>query len=134
MATKLQAVQDELAQLKRMLAGLGIGAPAPLLASDKDRADYIEHGSEKHAVLLGLVKAEPDDESLYVVHDGYRLEDEITAYTHHHNPAQVALLTLRQKISELKAGKPPISTNAPPIWTPISREGETWSRVARGTV
>ena len=130
MTGKLQQVQNELTQLKAMLAAMGIGTPAPPLASDKDRADYIEHGGEQHATLLGLVKSEAGDEDIYIVYDGYRLENEL-AFSHHHDPRQAALLTLRQKISELKAGKPPILDSALSLQTPGTHDGATWTQMAR---
>ncbi|MCP4540679.1 MAG: hypothetical protein GY832_26370 [Chloroflexi bacterium] len=135
MTSRLEAVQNELAQLKEMLARAGIGIPRPSLASDKDRADYIEFGSERHAVHLGLVKAEKGDGELYIVYEGqkgaYRLEDEITAYMHHHDPRQVARMTLRHKVKVLEAGKPSIPTSAPPLQTPGTHDGAIWTQVAR---
>lgn len=136
MTSRLEAVQNELAQLKGMLAQLGIVTPRPSLASDKDRADYIEFGSLAHAVHLGLVKAEKGDEEFYIVYQGekgaYRLEDEITAFMHYHRPQQVARMTLHQKVNVLEGGKPSIPASAPPLQTPGTHDGAIWTQVARG--
>ncbi len=135
MTTRLEAVQAELAQLKAMLEQRGLVIPRPSLASDKDRADYIEFGSPEHMALLGLVKAEKGDGELYLIYEGkkgaYRLEDEITAFMHYHEPRQVAQMTLRQKVNVLEKGKPSIPASAPPLQTPGTHDGAIWTQMAR---
>jgi hypothetical protein len=75
--------------------------------------DYIEHGSPEHAALMGLRKAKPDDA---VQLDGWTLAD----MTMFGPQATEAFLreTLRQKVNELKAGKPSVPEYSPQMWTP----------------
>ena len=87
----------------------------------KETGDYIAHGSPEHAALLGLRKADKDDE-LQV--DGWTLVD-ITMFGPQVNETYIRS-TIRQKISELKAGAPPVPQSddprkpgyAPPMWSP----------------
>lgn len=60
------------------------------------RSDFVEHGSEQHAALLGLRTATEDDK---IVHKGYALMD-VTAYG---PTAREDFLetVLRQRVSEL---------------------------------
>lgn len=81
----------------------------------------VKHGSDDHASLLGLKKAEKDD--AYQV-DGWTLVD-VTAFGPQATEAYIKEV-LRQKVSELKAGPPPMPQSkdpykpnyAPPIWVP----------------
>ena len=82
--------------------------------------DYVEHGSDRHAGLLGLRKAEKDDEPQL---DGWALED-MTMW----GPTatdKFLMLMLRQKVNELKSKPPKMQSEdpfapayAPPIWRP----------------
>ena len=54
--------------------------------------DYVPHGSDQHAGLLGLRKAEKDDEPQ---RDGWALQD-VTMYR-----PEYLVQILRQKVSEL---------------------------------
>jgi hypothetical protein len=133
MTTKIQALEQRIEQLTQILAQRGIFMPRATPATDKDRADYIEFGSPAHLVLLGLVEVEPGDEDIYITCESkgktYRLEDEITAFVHCHDPKQVAALTLRQKISEFEAGRPTVPSFADaPLWTPEPMDGESWQQ------
>lgn len=84
---------------------------------DKKITDFIAHGSEKHAAILGLI---PDKNAP----DGYRLADP-TAFGPQATKDYVDEV-LRQKIATLKAGAPPVpqSTDrskpnfAPALWVP----------------
>lgn len=130
MTTKIQRLEEQLAALQQTLAAHGIGLPSASVASDKDRADYIEHGSEKHMALLGLVYVEKSDEIPYITHESggkvYRLEDEVTAYMHYADPPKIARLVLGQKVRELET-KPKPPQNAPPLWMPDAQSGQ-WAR------
>ena len=83
--------------------------------------DHVPHGSARHAAILGLI---PDKENSL----GYRLADS-TAFGPQATPAYLEEV-LRQKVSELKAGSPPIPQSddnrkpnyAPPLWLPIEPE------------
>jgi hypothetical protein len=77
------------------------------------RPDYIEFGSEKHALFLGLKHAQEDDADQI---DGWALAD-MTAY----GPgARKEFLheILRQKVNEWKSGAPPVIPDAPEMWRP----------------
>ena len=75
--------------------------------------DYIKHGSDAHASLMGLRKAKADDA---VQMDGWTLQD----MTMFGPQATEAFLreTLRQKVNELKAGSPSVNESAPQMWSP----------------
>lgn len=81
--------------------------------------DYVEPGSDRHAAMLGLKKADEYDNP---TQDGWALQD-VTAYGPAARPEFLAQ-TLRQKVSELTSGpyKPqsedPFAPNyAPPLRT-----------------
>ena len=89
----------------------------------KQRLDYVERGSAKHATILGL---EPDPESKL----GWRLAD-VTQYGPNAN-AQFLEDVLRQKVSDLKAKMPEIQSDdpyapgyAPKLWMPVESEEDS---------
>lgn len=82
--------------------------------------NFIKHGSDQHAMILGLRKATAEDK---YVHEGWTLQD-ITAFGPATRP-EFLEATLVQRVNELK--KPPSmpqSINprkpnyAPAMWTP----------------
>jgi len=82
--------------------------------------DYIPHGSDAHAALLGLKKAEEHD---VPQHDGWALQD-VTQYGPAARPEFLEQV-LRQKINELTISLPKMQSNdpfaphyAPPLWQP----------------
>lgn len=83
--------------------------------------DYVPHGSDAHAALIGLRKAE-EGESLQL--DGWTLADR-TAFGPQATEDYVREV-LRQKVAELAAGEPPAVQSddpfephyAPPMWKP----------------
>jgi len=82
--------------------------------------DYVEHGSDRHAGLLGLKKAEKND---VLQEDGWALQD-ITMYGPSARP-EFLVQVLHQKVSELKSKAPkmqsehPFEPNyAPELWRP----------------
>jgi len=79
------------------------------MAKRGEQTDYIAHGSNEHAALLGLVKATKDDELQY---KGWTLAD-FTMY----GVAVTELFlkqTLTQKVNELLT-KPPKTQSTDPI-------------------
>ena len=86
-------------------------------AEPKQR-DYIPHGSEQHAQLLGIRKAEEGDSPTF---KGYALVDMTTWGP---NATEAFLLNvLRQKVAEL-GSKPQVPEDAPEMWVPQGPEGE----------
>lgn len=82
--------------------------------------DYVPHGSDEHAGLLGLVKAAKDDVPQL---DGWALAD-MTMYGPNATDKFLAQV-LRQKVSELTSKAPEVQSEnpmaphyAPPIWKP----------------
>ena len=123
-----QELEQRVRDLEKLLATRGIVArPAAASAEDAERLNYIEFGSEQHAVLLGVLPVEDvaatEKGGDYVYTSpktgkSYRLEDQVTPFMHFPDPAQVARLVLRQRISVLEAGPPPIPEDAPALWNP----------------
>jgi len=132
MASRIEQLEAQLTQLKGLLQARGIFAPS-LPRTDKERADYVEWGSERHKALLGLVEVEPGDEADYITHTSqgvtFRLEDEVTPFMSFADPGKIAKLVLRQKVSEFQAGAPEVPVGAPSLWTPDPTPGETWANV-----
>ena len=89
--------------------------------AEKDQADYIAHGSPEHSVLLGLKKADKDD-GIQV--DGWTLVD-LTMFGPQVTETYLREV-IRQKVSELKTGAPPVPQSddprkpgyAPLMWEP----------------
>ena len=87
------------------------------------RPDYVEHGSDRHAALLGLRKAKKGDKPQL---EGWTLFD-LTAFGPAARPEYIAEV-LRQKVSTFTAGpapklqsKDPLKPNyAPPLWMPTT--------------
>ena len=132
MASRIEQLEQKIAQLTGMLQARGMFPPA-MARTDKERADYVEWGSERHMALLGLVKAEPGDEADYITHaangETFRLEDEVTPFMSFADPGKIAKLVLRQKVSEFQAGAPKVPAGAPSLWTPEPNADETWTNV-----
>jgi len=128
MASRIEQLEQKIAQLSGMLQARGMFPPA-LPRTDKERADYVEWGSERHMALLGLVKADPGDEADYITHtangETFRLEDEVTPFMSYADPGKIAKLVLRQKVSEFQAGAPKVPAGAPSLWTPEPKADET---------
>ena len=126
MATTNKQLQADLEALKQLLAEHGIRPPRTAAQKPEDRSDHIAHGSPEHAIFLGLVEVEGEDDPLAVgclthtsLNTGkmYKLEDEVTQFMMFPDPRQVAALVLRQKVSVFEAGKPPIYEGAPSLQT-----------------
>jgi len=83
--------------------------------------DYVQHGSDAHAELIGLRKAEEGEELQL---EGWTLADR-TAWGPQATESYIKEV-LRQKVAEVKAGAPPMPQTddqfapdyAPPIWMP----------------
>jgi len=99
--------------------------PAADPAEEQDvRADrnpnFVKHGSDQHAMILGLRKATPSDK---LEHEGWTLVD-ITAFGPAARP-EFLEAQLAQRVNELK--NPPVKPQsrdprkpnyAPPMWVP----------------
>jgi len=126
---KLEELQEQVGRLTAILAQAGI---TPRLPASEHAPDYIEHGSAKHAVFMGLMEV---DDVAQAARDGYtvyksprtgknwRLEDEIkaTQLVPGVDPTKAILLVLRQKVTSLESGKPTAPPNAPEMAL-----GEVW--------
>lgn len=77
-----------------------------------EQTDHVKFGSVQHAQLLGLVKAEKDDELQY---KGWTLQDP-TQWGPNARPEFVKA-QLIQKVSEL-TNAPTVPAGAPTMWTP----------------
>jgi len=77
------------------------------------QADFVPHGSEVHAAILGLRKATSDDA---LEREGWTLID-MTAFGPQATENYLREV-LRQKVSTLKAGVPPVLPNAPAMFDP----------------
>lgn len=82
--------------------------------------NYIAHGSDKHAALLGLKEAEEHD---VPQHEGWALQD-VTQYGASARPEFLEQV-LRQKVNELttpfaqvQSDDPRAPNYAPPLWQP----------------
>lgn len=129
---ELESRLEQLEEQNRLLRQLVPGLEGPSDAIDiKDRADYIEHGSEKHATFIGLVEVdesemEDAEKMQYVLYESpksgkiWRLEDELGIQQAFPglDPTKVSLMVLRQKVSSFDAGKPPIPATAQPLLVP----------------
>lgn len=118
---------ERLEKIEVVLARLGINVEA-MLVDEKEPTtmrDYIEFGSPAHADLLGLRKATSDDG---VQLEGWTLQD-MTAFGPQATENYVREV-LRQKVSELKAGKPTPPKNAPSMWRPPARQGSEVTGIA----
>lgn len=81
--------------------------------STTQNADYIAHGSDAHAAILGLRKATADDA---LERDGWTLID-MTAFGPQATENYLREV-LRQKVSTLKAGPPTVPPNSPKMFDP----------------
>lgn len=127
MSKETDRMQAEINALRAAMARAGIALPLPPALQPEERADYIAHGSPEHAALLGVIvlteqeaKEEKDRPVVRSAKTGvvYTLEDPITPFMHYPDPQQIARLVLRQKVSELEAGAPPVPDDAPPMFEP----------------
>ena len=86
----------------------------------KTKSDYIAHGTDEHAALLGLTPA-PEGEPLVI--DGWTLTDPLSFGA---NATELFLLrTLRSKVNELNGQMPKVQSDdptepgyAPEMWRP----------------
>lgn len=127
MDKNVEALTARVELLQRTLEAYGI-RPAPEPAPMTERADYIPHGSTRHATFLGLVEVGKDDQAVSLVtftssRTGrtFRLEDEIGAIRHYPgiDPKQAALLVLQQKVNSLEMPVE-VPQDAPPMFEPAA--------------
>jgi len=88
----------------------------------KDRADYVERGSDQHAAFLGLRKADSDDEN---TRDGWALMDPFQFGFNADFQAEV----LRQRVGDLTSEMPTLQSDsrrdpfyAPKMWRAPKRQ------------
>jgi len=94
---------------QRLAVATGVSAP-PKLLEPEEQPDYIPHGSDRHAALLGLIKGESgswelDDPLQYAARFGVAATPEFLS------------ILLKQKVNELMR-KPSVPDNAPALWIP----------------
>ena len=119
--SELEQLQDQVAQLQRevnQLTGSPVSPDEPEI-----QTDYVERGSDRHAAMLGLKKAEDFDKPQL---NDWALEDIVS-----HGPtvnSEYLEQVLRQKVSELSTIIPitqsvdSLAPNfAPTLWQPGHR-------------
>ena len=118
--TTQNELQKRVDQLEAIVARL-TGRPVPPSDDPRERPDYVERGSDQHAAMLGLIRAE-EDEQFQV--DGWTLED-ITKYG---PSATTEYLTrvLRQQVNELTSEIPATQSVDPrkPNFAPVMFDGK----------
>lgn len=121
--SKIGDLAEQVQNLTALLRQHGIIPPEQ--KKQEKQYDYIEHGSDKHARMIGLVEVlEGEDTEHCITYISpksgrtWRLQDEITPFMQVPNPREIAALTLRQKVSTLDTGKPEVPEGAPPMWRP----------------
>ena len=126
---QLDATQAQLSRVLQVLEQNGILMPASPMVAEKDRPDYIEFGSDKHRIFLGLVEvpdveaAKQDGWTVYTsptTEKSYHLSDEVAAVQRGRgmDSDKAILFELRQKVGEFEQGKPGIPDWATEIFTP----------------
>jgi len=125
--SKIDELQAQVERLTATMLAYGIRAPLPTVQAVEDRGDYIAFGSPQHAAFLGLTEvADEKDAAGYVTWHSpatgrvYRLLDEPGALHLYpqQQPAQAALIVLRQKVAAFESGAPQVPATAPPLWQP----------------
>lgn len=122
---KLKQLEE---QNKVMAQMLGL-SPVSDAEDITERADHIKFGSPEHAQFLGLIEVSDGDmedakTNEYILYESpntgttWRLEDEVSPFMAFPNPDKIAKLYLRQKISSLESGPPPVPADAPPLLVP----------------
>lgn len=108
--SKLDELQAQVTALQAQLATL-TGQTQPKRAIPlEERPDYVPHGSDRHATLLGLKKDEQDE---------WILADPLEWILRYGPAATPEFLSLvrQQRINELTS-KPQVPADALPLWTP----------------
>jgi len=129
MAKRISDLEQEIAELRALMAQAGIVMPVEQLTRPEDQPDYIAHGSPEHAGFIGLIVVDDSDQAAadnYVIYMSqatgktYRLEDELGAVHFYPgiDPDKSIRLVLLQKVNAFEAGKPPIPAEAPPMFRP----------------
>ena len=112
-------LQRRIEQLEATLARLT--GRQPVQSDDpKDKPDYVERGSDRHAAMMGLKKAVDGEE---IAIDGWTFED-VTQYGPQATKDYL-MTALRQKVNELTSTIPPTQSTdplarnfAPVMWQP----------------
>ena len=116
--SEMEQLKDTVARLQREMGQLTGGYTPP--SEPEVQTDYVAHGSDGHAGMLGLRKATPEDKPEL---DGWALED-IVSYGPTVSPEFLEQL-LRQKVNELSMKIPKTQSSnplaphfAPVMWRP----------------
>lgn len=126
--TRLEA---EVASLRGILMQLGaVDLPREDDLALEDRPDFIAHGSERHAMLLGLKKIDEHTPEEYA-YEGMTLQDLTTPLLRSHGSKEYVKELLRQRVDSWMSGPPPApqSVNpraphyAPAMWQPSPLDG-----------
>jgi hypothetical protein len=119
--SELEQLQEQVAQLQLALSQLTGSSMSP--DEPETQTDYVERGSDRHAGMLGLKKATPDDNPQI---EGWALED-IVSYGPTVSP-QFLDGMLRGKVNELSMKIPAMQSSdplaaffAPTLWQPGHR-------------
>jgi hypothetical protein len=126
-ASRLERIEALLARTLGLSADLN--EPDPVFLDPREHPpDYIEHGSDEHRELLGLVEVgdaeEARENGFDILHRSpksgrlFHLADEMTPFANHPNPDKAARLALIGKVNELDAGTPPVPEDAKEMWWP----------------
>jgi len=124
---KIDELEARIVQLTELLAQHGI-QPSVAALPARERPDYVPHGSEAHARLLGLVQVKEGDTTVCLATytsprtgRAFRLEDELAAVRFYPgiDPEKAARLVLQQKAAELELA-PEVPADAPPMFKPVA--------------
>ena len=130
MATTNKELEQKIVHLEQLLARHGIGEKPlePGAIPPEERSDYIEFGSDKHMVFLGLervVDIEEAKANSFIVYTSptkksYRLTDEVSAARMMLplDPPKGILMILREKVSSFESGPPKPFKGAPERFIP----------------
>jgi 2-hydroxychromene-2-carboxylate isomerase len=124
MATNKE-LEARLEEVLGLLKQYGIEPPTAVATVPEERGDYIEHGSKRHAIVLGLVEVKGDTNKRVTftsprTNRTFALEDEVTAFLQYAEPMTVAALVLEQKVNELETA-PTVPADAPAMFRPRQR-------------
>jgi len=118
-------LERQVEEMRALLADHGI-RPRPEAVPLTERPDYIAHGSDRHAALLGLVEVAEGDSRVTIATytspqsgRAFALEDEMDALRHYPgiDPVRAVQLVLQQKCNELEIA-PTVPANAQAMFQP----------------
>ena len=125
--SKIDDLERQVNELTALLARHGI-QPSVAALPARERPDFVPHGSEGHARLLGLVAVQEGDKTVCLATytsprtgRAFRLEDEMGAVRFYPgiDPEKAARLVLQQKVNELEIA-PEVPADAPRMHKPMA--------------